>query len=183
MGTVEITDFQISIRDVIFKISDDNADTSDIAFRGPFALDLLNGADAIAETIGNVAIPFGTYEEVRLKFHKDEDSPSSDPLYDRSIFIAGTIDGVPFEMWHDTSENLDIEKSGGFVIGEGELALTIDFSLSQFLNSEHQIDLSEATDGNEDGLIEINPNDPDGNKDIADDLKDNIKAAADLLEH
>ena len=31
-------------------------------------------------------------------------------------------------------------------------------------------------------MIEINTNDPDGNKEIADLLKDNIKATADLLD-
>ena len=54
--------------------------------------------------------------------------------------------------------------------------------VDQFLNSLHEIDLSQAVDGNGDGLIEIHPNDPDGNKEIAELLKENIKEAADLLD-
>lgn len=186
-GTVEITDFQISIRDVIFKtdVDDDGIsdDSTEVAFNGPYQLDLLNGADAIAATIGSAVIPNGIYEELRFKFHKDTDLASTAPLYDRSIFIAGNIDGTPFEMWHDTSENLDIGKnSGGVVVNDNVVNLTVNFTIEQFLSSVVAIDLSQAVDGNQDGLIEINPDNDDGNGDFADALKENIKGAADLLD-
>ncbi len=185
-ATIEITDFQISIRDVIFKTdSDDDGiadDSTEVAFRGPYALDLLDETGALDQSIGNAEIPIGVYEELRFKLHKTRDVGENDPLYDRSIFVAGTIDGVPFEMWHDTSENLDVGKSTGVVVDENGVSVSVSFSIDQFLNSEVQIDLSQAVDTNEDGLIQINPDDDDDNKDIADALKDNIKAAADLLD-
>ncbi len=96
--------------------------------------------------------------------------------------ITGTIDGTPFEMWHDTSENLDVGRSAGIVVENNTVNLIVSFNIDQLLSSLHQIDISEAVDGNEDGLIEINTNDPDGNKEIADLLKENIKVAADLLD-
>jgi hypothetical protein len=184
---IVITDFQISIRDVIFKSDVDDEgvsdDSTEVAFRGPYQVDLLNGSDALTETIGSAEIPNGIYEEVRFKFHKDEDLSTDQPLYDKSIFISGTIDGMPFEMWHDTSENLDLGKnSGGIVVDDNVVNLTVDFTIDQFMSSLVQIDLSDAVDGNQDGMIDINPNDSDGNKEIADDLKENIKAAADLLD-
>ncbi len=184
---VVITDFQISIRDVILKtdVDDDGIsdDSTEVAFRGPYQLDLLDGSDALVQSIGSAQIPNGIYEELRFKFHKDEDLSPDEPLFDKSIFISGTINGVPFEMWHDTSENLDIGKnSGGIVVKENVVDLVVEFSIDQFLDSVVQIDLSNAEDRNQDGLIEINPNDEDGNKEIAEDLKTNIKATADLLE-
>lgn len=184
-GIVEITDFKISIRDVSFKNEDDDNphfDTVEVKFRGPYQLDLLNGGDALTETIGNAVIPNGNYKEIRFKFHKDEDLAPTDKLFDRSIFLAGTIDGVPFEMWHDTSENLDVGRSTGVIVQDNVVSLTVTFSIDQFLSSLHTIDLTTAVDGNQDGLIEINTNDPDGNKEIADLLKDNIKEAADLMD-
>lgn len=185
-AAIVITDFQISIRDVIFMTDHDDDgisdDSTEVAFRGPYQLDLLNGSDAVTETIGSVDIPNGVYDELRFKFHKDEDLSPSEPLFDRSIFIAGTIGGTPFELWHDTSENFDIKKSTGIVVNDNEVNLTVNFTVSKFLNSHTIIDLSQAVDGNEDGLIEINTNDPDGNKEIADALKENIKMSADLLE-
>ena len=60
--------------------------------------------------------------------------------------------------------------------------VVVTFDVDQFLNSLHQIDLSSAIDGDENGLIEINPDNDDGNGDIADLLKENIKFAADLIK-
>ncbi|MDH3699349.1 MAG: DUF4382 domain-containing protein [Flavobacteriaceae bacterium] len=181
---VVFTDFRISIRDVVFKNDDDpnsNLDTDEIQFRGPYQVDLLDGSDAITQTIGDVVVPDGMYKELRFKFHKDEDLPSNDMLFDRSIYIAGTIDGTPFVFWHDTSENLDVGRSTGVEVSGGVINFTVEFDMSQFLSSLNQIDLMQATDGNQDGTIEIFPNDQDGNQDIADDLKENIKATADLI--
>ena len=185
-NSIIFTDFKISIRDVVFKNDDDpssNLDTDEIQFRGPYQIDLLNGSDAITQTIGNAFVPDGIYKEMRFKFHKDEDLSVTDDLYDRSIYIEGTIDGVPFEFWHDTSENLDLGRSTGVLVQNGIVDLTVQFDISQFLSSLNNIDLSQATDENNDGLIEIYPNDQDGNQDIAYDLKENIKMAADLMNY
>lgn len=185
-GSLTITDFQISIRDVIFMTDhDDNGvadDSTEIGFRGPYQLDLLNGSDAVAQTIGAVEVPNGTYQQLRFKFHKDEDLSSSEPLFDRSIFIAGMIGDTPFELWHDTSENFDVGKNEGIVISNNELDLTVNFSVTQFLNSLHEVDLSAAVDRDQNGLIEINTNDSDGNKEIVDAIKENIKFSADLIK-
>ena len=181
---VVFTDFKISIRDVVFKNDDDinsSLDTDEIQFRGPYQIDLLDNTDALSQTIGNAFVPDGKYKEMRFKFHKDEDLPASNDLFDKSIYIEGTIDGTPFVFWHDTSENLDVGRSTGVLVQGNTVNFTVQFNISQFLSSLNQIDLSQATDNNNDGLIEIFPNDEDGNQDIADALKDNIKMAADLL--
>jgi hypothetical protein len=183
---VIFTDFRISIRDVVFKNDDDpnsNLDTDEIQFRGPHQVDLLNGSDALTQTIGTAFVPDGLYKELRLKFHKDEDLPVTDELFDKSIFIEGTIDGTPFIFWHDTSENLDLGRSTGVQVIDGTVNFTVTFDISQFLNSFNEIDLSLATDNNQDGVIEIYPNDEDGNQDIADKLKENIKATADIIDN
>lgn len=183
-ANVLFTDFKISIRDVVFKNDDDpnsSLDTDEIQFRGPYQIDLLNGADALTQTIGTAPVPDGMYKELRFKFHKDEALPVADDLYDKSIYIEGTIDGKPFVFWHDTSENLDLGRSTGVQVIDGVVEFTVTFDMSQFLSSLNTIDLSMAVDGNEDGVIEIFPNDQDGNQDIADALKDNIKATADII--
>jgi hypothetical protein len=183
---VVFTDFKISIRDVVFKNDDDpnsSLDTDEIQFRGPYQVDLLNGTDALTQTIGTAFVPDGLYKELRFKFHKDEDLPATDDLFDKSIYIEGTIDGTPFVFWHDTSENLDVGRSTGVEVVGGMVEFTVTFDISQFLSSFNQIDLSTATDNNQDGLIEIFPNDQDGNQDIADQLKENIKATADIIDN
>lgn len=182
---VIFTDFKISIRDVVFKNDDDpnsSLDTDEIQFRGPYQIDLLDGSDALSQTIGSVVVPDGLYKELRFKFHKDEDLPATDDLFDKSIFIEGTIDGTPFVFWHDTSENLDVGRSTGVQVAGGVVNFTVSFDIDQFLSSFNEIDLSLATDNNQDGIIEIYPNDGDGNQDIADSLKENIKMTADIID-
>jgi len=183
-ANVVFTDFKISIRDVVFKNDDDSnssLDTDEIQFRGPYQIDLLNGSDALSQTIGNAFVPDGRYKELRFKFHKDEDLPVTNALFDRSLYIEGTIDGIPFIFWHDTSENFDVGRATGVLVQDGVVNLTVQFDISQFLNSLNQIDLSQATDDNNNGIIEIFPNDEDGNQDIAQNLKENIKRSADLM--
>ncbi|RDY58631.1 DUF4382 domain-containing protein [Flagellimonas nanhaiensis] len=181
---VVFTDFRISIRDVVFKNDDDpnsNLDTDEIQFRGPYQIDLLDGGNALSQTIGDAVVPDGRYKELRFKFHKDEDLPATDNLYDRSIYMEGTIGDQPFVFWHDTSENLDVGRSTGVDVVGGTVNFTVTFNTSQFLSALKEIDLTQATDGNGNGIIEIFPNDQDGNQNIAKDLKDNIKATADLI--
>ena len=179
---VNITDFKLSIRDVEFKMDNSDLDSNQVEFRGPFDLDLMSEVDALSQTLGTVNVPDGTYKVLRFKFHKSRDRAQSDPLYDRSIYLKGTVDGIPFEFWHDTSENFDIENSGGIVVNGNTVDITVKFVIDQFLNSLHVIDLSQATDENQNNLIEINPDDGDSNGAIADILKENIKEAADLIK-
>ena len=54
--------------------------------------------------------------------------------------------------------------------------------MDQFLSNLHTIDLSAANDEDQDGLIEINPDNDDSNGHLADLLKENIKAAANLIK-
>jgi len=182
---VIFTDFRISIRDIVFKNDNDpnsNLDTDEIQFRGPYEVDLFDNTNALTQTIDETVVPDGLYKEMRFKFHKDESLLSSDKLFDRSIYIEGTIDGTPFVFWHDTSENFDLGRSTGVLVENGTVNFTVQFDMSQFLSSLHQIDLSQATDNNNDGTIEIFPNDTDGNQNIAKELKENIKLSADLVK-
>ena len=181
-AAVVISDFAISIRDVEFKLDGSEFDSSEVHFRGPYEVNLLLDGDALTQTIGDVDVEQGTYDVLRFKLHKSRDWAEESVLYDRSIFLAGTIDGVPFEFWHDTSENFDFENSDGIVVSEGDINIVVKFHIDMFLSSVQTIDLSQAVDADEDGLIEINPDNDDGNGDLADQLKDNIKKAADLIK-
>lgn len=179
---VKITDFRLSFRDVEFKLDESDLTATEFEFRGPYDVDLMSETDALSQSIGFAELPDGTYKVIRFKLHKSTDRDMTDVLYDRSVFMEGTIDGVAFEFWHDTSENFDIENTGGILVSGNRVNVTVQFTMDQFLNAMHTIDLSQAADENEDGLIQINPDDDDGNGDIADKLKDNIKMAADLIK-
>jgi len=179
---VVIEDFKLSIRDVEFKKDESHLDSLEVEFRGPFDLDLASPQDALSQTIGSAEVEPGLYKVLRFKLHKSRDRDMSHELYDRSLYIAGTIDGVPFEFWHDTSENLDVEHGSGIQVAEGQVNVTVQFRMDQFLSSLYSIDLAQAVDEDGDGLIEINPDNDDDNGGMADQLKENIKLAADLIK-
>jgi hypothetical protein len=85
-------------------------------------------------------------------------------------------------MWHDTGENFDIGKNEGVQGQNNQAEFVVTFHIDQFLSSKHQIDLSQAKDGNRDGTIEITPKNIDGNKELADQLKDNIKYSSKMMD-
>ena len=182
VAEVDITDFRLSIRDVEFKLDESDLDSTEVQFRGPYDVDLMSETDALSQTIGEEPVEAGTYKVLRFKLHKSRDREPSHPLYDRSVFMSGTINGIPFEFWHDTSENFDVENTEGIIVADNMVSVVVRFNMDHLLSSVHTIDLAQAIDENQDGTIEINPDDGDGNKEIADQLKENIKMAADLIK-
>ncbi|NKI28229.1 hypothetical protein HCG49_16875 [Arenibacter sp. 6A1] len=151
----------------------------EIELEGPFELDLLKGEISFI----NAEIPVGTYEELEFKIDKSADATSD--LFGKSILIKGTIDNVPFIFWHDFDEDIEVDFEDpkmDLVIVENQQSLTIQFDMTQLLNGVGGVDLSQATDGNQDGIIEISPEDKDGNNEIAAQLKEKLKDIIDLLD-
>ncbi len=151
----------------------------EIELEGPFELDLMEGQI----TFINASVPEGVFEEIEFKFGKSKDPDSE--LYDKSILIKGTIDGIPFVFWHDFEDEveLDFEDSAvDIAISGTPEGVVIDFDLSQVFSAAVGVDLTGAKDGNDDGTIEISPSDPDGNNDLAQAIRDRIKQDMDLLD-
>jgi hypothetical protein len=197
---LEISKFLINLAEFELELDDDSYETSEddmyegedewdddgyydyedeIELEGPFELNLLDGQI----TFINTDVPNGTYEELEFEFEDSEDPQSE--LFGKSILIQGTIQGTPFEFWHDFEDELevDFEDTSLDITIKGEAEnLVIDFDLSMLFNHALGIDLSQAQDGNGDGLIEISPSDPDGNNELAGEIKEGIKQVIDLLE-
>lgn len=192
-SAIEITDFLINIKE--FELELDIEDTDDdnelwddngyfdyedeIELTGPFELDLMTNQFSVVA----VEIPNGIYEEIEFKFEKSTDTNSD--LLDKSILIKGTIDGTPFEFWHDFEDEVEVDFDNAeydLTINNNGTDLTINFDLTNVFNSVVGIDLSQATDGNANGVIEISPSDPDGNNAIAEQIKDKIRDYIDLSE-
>ncbi|MEX2350054.1 MAG: hypothetical protein WD554_04180 [Flavobacteriaceae bacterium] len=153
---------------------------TDIELDGPFELDL--SQPGVVFPIANVEVPVGQYEELEFDVVRSQ-NPNSD-LFQKSILIAGTLDNVPFTFWHDFEEDVEVEYEDTnidiIVESDGE-SIIINFDLS-FLFDTAVIDLSTAVDGNGDGIIEISPTDVDGNNALAEQIKEAIKNAIDLLD-
>jgi hypothetical protein len=187
-NAVSISEFKINLKEIEFELDDDFYDDDDdygdgfygdddeFELRGPFELDLLSGQT----TITSINIPNGVYEEVEFKMARNTNSESE--LFNKSVLIKGTIGTTPFVFWHNIDEDfeIDYEDAGqNLVISDNSATIVIDFNLDAVLAN---VDLSNATDDNGDGLIEISPNDTDGNRSLANTIKDKIEEYTDLLD-
>lgn len=188
-NAVTVTDFKINLKEIEFELDDDFYDDDDddygdgfyddddeFELKGPFELDLLSGQT----TITSINIPNGVYEEVEFEMAKSTNSESE--LFNKSVLIKGTIGSTPFVFWHNIDEDfeIDYEDAGqNLVISDNSATIVIDFNLDAVLAN---VDLSNATDDNGDGLIEISPNDTDGNQSLANTIKNKIEEYTDLLD-
>lgn len=191
LNDLEVTKFLVNVEDFELEFDDDDFGDdddgglggnffNDIELDGPFVLNLSD--PNLVFPIATVEIPVGQYEELEFDITRNSDSNSE--LFQRSILIEGTISGTPFAFWHNFEEDLEIEFEDTNlpinIDNDGE-NLIINFDLSFLFNTDI-IDLSSATDDNGDGFIEISPTDQDGNNALANQIKEIIKDAIDLLD-
>ncbi len=156
---------------------------SDIDLEGPFEVDLMKNGDPLSTTIvQNVELPQAAYDEIEFKFRESE-NPISEML-GKSILVEGTIGETPFVFWTDEEIEVDIEFEKGVFLEEAEMAIiTVSFDVMNLFNpAAGGIDISSATDGNDNGIIEIYPEDPDGNEDLADQLWDKLEDIIEAFE-
>ncbi len=195
---VVLTSFTINIKEIEFKLAesegnddDDNSGSDDhgqgddnhdgmyngddeVKLNGPWELNLLNQSAPIT----TVTIANGTYEEVEFKLNKSLVSTS--PMYNKTVEIRGTINGTPFVFWHDFEQEFEIDyenNAQNLVVNNGSFDLVFNFDLNLALS---QVDLSSAVDGNGNGVIEIGPDDTDGNNALAQSLNDHIEDATEM---
>lgn len=191
---VIISDFLLNIKEFELEMDDneqgdDNEQwdddgyydfNDDLELQGPFELDLMSGQ----VTFFSVDVPNGTFEEIEFKF--DESTDATSDLFGKSILIKGTVDSTPFIFWHDFDDEIEVDFEDpqfDIVVQNSSNSVIIDFDLSLLFNGVNSIDLSQATDDNGDGTIEISPSDNDGNNELAHQIKDKIKTLIDLLDN
>ena len=193
---IVLNSFKVNIREIEFNVAgfagkdgggddngpgwDDNGsfDSNDEAeLLGPWELDLLNQTVPVT----TVTVPNGTYSEVEFKL-----SPSlvaASPIFGKTVEIQGTINGTPFVYWNNFDQKYEIhyqDPTQNLVITNGSYDLVFNYDLNQVVNA---IDLSSAVDGNGNGVIEIGPNDTDGNNALAVAFHDHMHDGCEMESH
>ncbi|MDG4946371.1 hypothetical protein NMK71_08090 [Weeksellaceae bacterium KMM 9713] len=185
-GSLELSSFKVNFTEIELEfddiIDDDNFYDSDddVELEGPFEMDLLSGTPM---EFVNLELPNGRLEEIEFEFDKSTDTESL--MHNKSMMMEGSINGTPFIFWHDFEEEIELEFEAGdenSIISHDHNSVVINFDLNAVFNLDSSVDLSTAVDGNGDGLIEISPEDEDGNQDLAEEIKEAIKDQIDLLE-
>jgi hypothetical protein len=181
---------EINIEEIELEFDDDGIDYDgdgddddyydEIELDGPFELNFNAAGTTIP--LGDFDIPVANYEEIEFEIAKGR-NPDSD-LFGKSIRITGLLNDVPFVFWHDFEEEVEVDfedaQTDINIQNDGQ-SIIINFDLSILFNN-NVLDLSQAQDGNNDGLIEISPEDPDGNQSLANEIKELIKENIDLLD-
>ncbi|SEB76541.1 hypothetical protein SAMN04489761_1703 [Tenacibaculum sp. MAR_2009_124] len=192
----EITKFLLNVKEFELELDvEDNEDSAanddqwdddgvlgfddEIELNGPFEINLLENQ----VTFLDVELPTGQFEELEFKFAPSTNENSL--LFEKSILIKGNIQGTPFIFWHNFEEEVEIDFENpelDIQVSQVEESIVIDFDLNQVFDLTTGVDLTTATDGNNDGTIEISPSDADGNNQLADAIVEAIKTAIDLLD-
>jgi hypothetical protein len=196
VGNIAIEDFKMNISkfELEIDLEDDNYEEDqndlwdddgfydyedEIELMGPFELDLMSGQISFL----NVSVPVGNYDELEFKF--DVSTDSSSDLFGKSVLIQGTIDNIPFIFWHNFDDEVEVDFEDAqfdIAVSQNSQGIVIDFDLGQILDSVNGVDLTLATDENEDGTIEISPEDSDGNNALAEAIRNKIKEYINLLD-
>lgn len=196
IGDIVIDDFRMNISkfELEIDLEDDNYEEDqnelwdddgfydyedEIELMGPFELNLMSGQISFI----NVTVPVGNYDELEFKF--DVSTDSSSDLFGKSVLIQGTIDNTPFIFWHNFDDEVEVDFEDAqfdISVSQNSQGIVIDFDLGQILDSVNGVDLTLATDGNQDGTIEISPEDSDGNNALAEAIRNKIKEYVNLLD-
>jgi hypothetical protein len=187
LSTLNITSFKINLKNIEFGVNETEGDLVNpndsiyhsLELDGPFLLDLASGNTSV--DIANVEVPNNVYDKVKFELNKNTDPNSS--IFGKSIEIKGDINGVPFVFWSDVEEEMEINFSAlntNIVVNGSTSTTTINFDLSTIFGATSTIDFTAAVDGNSDGIIEISPNNIDGNADLADLIKNLLEKGTDL---
>lgn len=196
-SAVVLEEFKINIREIEFEYDDPESESTseteddslenvyeDLKLNGPFEVDLLNESGAaLDQMLTSTSIPNGNFEEIEFKLHKNDEVSSG--MFGKSVYASGTINGTPFIFWHDTDEEFEIDfedVNKNIVLHGQSLQVVLDFNLGLLFDAVSGVDISNAKDGDQDGTIEIGPNDDDGNGSLADIIKDALEDATDLMD-
>lgn len=188
-SAVVIESFKINIEEIEIEFDDNDplfatdSVATDYELEGPFEIDLMRNGNALDTTIvNNVELPSAAYDEIEFEFSESENSISE--MYYKSIRIEGTINDTTFIFWSDEEIEVEIEFDELVYLDEASNAvLTVSFDLTSLFDpAAGGIDITSATDGNANGIIEIYPEDPDGNSDLSDLIWEKIESIIEAFE-
>jgi hypothetical protein len=189
-SALELTDFKISVSEIEFEfdaqdehfnMNDSTYDSKeDNTLKGPWVLDLLNNGAFVKDLIASVNVPNAKYDKVKFKLAKVNDPTS--PMNGKSIYITGKYNGIPFVISDGSTEEFKIDfadPSNVLAAAGAQILLDIKIHLDKAFGA---IDLTQFTDTDHDGVIEVDDDNHDGHHELADNIMHGLHGASDLEE-
>jgi len=187
--TMVINELLINVKEIEFNYDEKDTENEvhgndttykDNELQGPFLFNLVTNGSVEEQILGTFELPNAAFDKIEFKL---DPSVSSDPkINGRSIYVSGTLNGTPFEFWHNTDDDVEIElpDSSGFILSGADMNMYIDFHIEKILQRLQSLNLENIQDGNGNGIFEIAPDDPDGNSHLANQFKEIIMESSDL---
>lgn len=141
-------------------------------------LTIIANGSSKTELIAEGETPEGTYAEAEFLLTKNTSVSSSDPKFNKSIWIEGKINNKQSVIWTDTEKTIRAmaESSNGVEVQRNS-EMVLDFDRSKLFSG---VDFNLAIDGNANGVVEIGPNGLDGNTLLYSKMMSNLDAAVKL---
>lgn len=142
------------------------------------SLTIIANGDSRAALVAEGETPEGNYAEAEFKLKKNTTVASSDPKFNKSMWIKGQVNNTEAIVWSETEKTIRAmaEASNGVEV-EGQSEMVLDFDMTKLFAG---VDFSLAVDGNGDGKIEIGPNGVDGNTLLYSRIMSNVDGAVTL---
>ena len=193
MEGVVIESFKINVQEIEIEFNDEDplfatdSVATDYELEGPFEVNLMEEGNTLESMlVTNIELPYAAYDEIEFEFEESKNSISE--MFGKSMLVKGTIHGTPFIFWTDEEIEVEIEFEETVYLDEASQAvLVVSFDIASLFNPlAGGIDISNATDTNENDIIEIYPDDPDGNSELAkmlwEKIEDIIEAFEDMYD-
>lgn len=177
-GNFEISDIKVSMDNVKLNLrgtTDDSKKPSIVHIRqnSSVILTLIEDGVIYEPIIGAAMAYDGVYGKLNFDLVKATDLPEEDEMQGLSVLAKATWFDVPAIVYLDLEDEVNIQFNQGIeVTGSQDFYLTL--YLDKFLEG---VDPNLVSDGNGDGLVEVGPNNEDGNGEAYDLITANMEEA------
>ncbi|MBD3630728.1 hypothetical protein [Cyclobacterium sp.] len=141
----------------------------------PQTLVLISDGQAKVSAVGEGNTPKGNYQEIQFELYKNTAVENDDPMYGKSLWIDGEINGQTSQIWMDVESEIRAiaESEEGHEVNENTELMLV-FDLEELFQG---VDFEAAVDGNADGVIEVGPDDADGNSNLYGQIENNLESS------
>ncbi len=177
-GNFAISDIRMSIDNVklILRATSNNSNKPTIVqlrSNEPKTLSLVKDGEVTVAPIGNAMAYNGVYGKLDFELVKAQDVSEDDEMYGYSVIAKATWFDTPAIVYLDIEDKVELMFNKGLEVdGAQDLLLTMYFD--KILEN---IPPSLVSDGNGDGLVELGPNNVDGNGEAYEAIIANIENA------
>jgi len=197
VGAFTVTHFQVGVQnfDMYYAASSDiraGVDINSLTLRSTASAGLTTAASQpktnilVQEgnyqttVIGDGLTPNGNYKEVTFTLFKNNSASTESFARGKSLYILGNISGKPVRIWMTAEEPIRAQaaSTNGYEVNT-QSDLFVRFNLNSLFAN---MNLATALDTNGDGMIDIGPNNVDGNAALHAKIKSNLNSSVEFVK-